>query len=235
MGSPHRPDWPARWPAHCAASSAPPASLQAYSKNGVAYQQGELIRFPDLVRTHERIEKHGHVGFDQGETARLLVAEMARGDGMITEEDLLLYQARERAPVCDTYRGYEMLNILEGYDLRALGHNSAQHVHYMAEAMRRALLDRARFLADPDFANMPVERLTSRQYAQQLRSGIDPHEASSSAPADVNLTPESLEPTHCSVVNHRTRWRDASRGRAAQGGWGIWSTSAAVRAWPTPS
>jgi gamma-glutamyltranspeptidase/glutathione hydrolase len=194
-----------------------PASVQAYSKNGVAYQEGEIIKLPDLARTLERVEKQGHDGFYKGETARLLAEEMKRGGGLITEEDLARYQAKERAPVRGTYRGYEivsmpppssggvalveMLNILEGYDLRALGHNSAQHVHYMAEAMRRAFLDRARHLADPDFANVPVDRLTSKQHAQQLRASIDPKKATPSAPADVNLASESLETTHYSVVD----------------------------------
>jgi gamma-glutamyltranspeptidase/glutathione hydrolase len=142
---------------------------------------------------------------------------MKRGGGLITEEDLARYQAKERAPVRGTYRGYdiismpppssggiamiEMLNILEGYDLKPLGHNSAQHVHYLAEAMRRAFLDRARFIADPDFARVPVERLTSKQYAQQLRSSINPNKATPSAPADITVANESMETTHYSVVD----------------------------------
>jgi gamma-glutamyltranspeptidase / glutathione hydrolase len=194
-----------------------PASVQAYSKNGTAYAEGELIRLPDLARTLERIEQQGRDGFYKGETARLLAEEMKRGGGLITEEDLARYQAKERTPVRGTYRGYdiismpppssggvamiEMLNILEGYDLRSLGHNSAQHVHYLTESMRRAFLDRARHLADPDFATVPVEKLTSKAYAQQLRSTIDPKKATPSAPADVAVASESMETTHYSVVD----------------------------------
>ncbi len=194
-----------------------PATLQNFTKNGVAYAEGEVIRFPDLARTLERIQKQGRDGFYKGETARLLAEEMVRGGGFITEEDLARYQAKERTPVRGTYRGYEiismpppssggvamieMLNILEGYDLRALGHNSTQHVHYLTEAMRRAFLDRARFLADPDFSQVPVDRLLSKDHAKQLRAGIDPQKASASAPADVNLASESLETTHYSVVD----------------------------------
>jgi gamma-glutamyltranspeptidase/glutathione hydrolase len=194
-----------------------PASLQAYSKNGTAYAEGELFRQPDLGRTLDRIGNQGRDGFYKGETARLLAEEMRRGGGMITEEDLARYQAKERTPVKGTYRGYEiismappssggiamveMLNILEGYDLRALGHNSTQHVHYLAEAMRRAFLDRARFLADPDFAQVPIARLTDKAYAAKLRATIDPKRASVSTPADAEVTTESMETTHYSVVD----------------------------------
>ncbi|MGH8432758.1 MAG: gamma-glutamyltransferase, partial [Solimonas sp.] len=194
-----------------------PASVQAYSKNGVAYAEGEVIRLPDLARTLERIEKQGRDGFYKGETARLLAEEMKRGGGLITEEDLARYQAKERAPVRGTYRGYdiismpppssggiamiEMLNVLEGYDLRSFGHNSAKHVHHVAEAMRRAFLDRARFVADPDFAQVPIDKLISKQYGQQLRATIDPTKATPSAPADVTLASESMETTHYSIVD----------------------------------
>ncbi|MEX2285065.1 MAG: gamma-glutamyltransferase [Gemmatimonadota bacterium] len=194
-----------------------PATVQAYTKNGVPYAEGETIRLPDLARTLERIETQGRDGFYKGETARLLAQEMKRGAGLITEEDLARYQARERAPVRGSYRGYdiismpppssggiamiEMFNILEGFDLKALGHNSVEHVHYMAEAMRRAFLDRARFVADPDFARVPVERLTSKDYARQLRISIDPLKATPSAPADVTVASESMETTHYSVVD----------------------------------
>jgi gamma-glutamyltranspeptidase/glutathione hydrolase len=194
-----------------------PASVQAYSKNGTPYQEGERMKLPDLARTLERIEMQGRDGFYRGETARLIAEEMRRGGGLITEEDLARYEAKERIPIRGTYRGYEiismpppssggvalvqMLNILEGFDLKAMGHNSAQHVHHLAEAMRRAFLDRARHLADPDFASVPIARLTDKQYAQQLRATIDPNRATPSAPADVNLASESMETTHYSVVD----------------------------------
>ena len=181
------------------------------------YVEGDTIRLPDLARTLERISAQGRAGFYQGETARLIAEEMQRGGGLITEEDLARYQAKERTPVRGTYRGYEiismpppssggialveMLNILEGYDLRALGHNSAQHVHYLTEAMRRAFLDRARFLADADFAQVPVDRLTSKAYAAELRKSIDPARATPSAPEDVAVAGESPETTHYSVVD----------------------------------
>ena len=194
-----------------------PASVAAYSKNGTPYAEGETIRLPDLARTLGRIRDRGAAGFYQGETADLLVAEMRRGGGIITAEDLRRYQAKERAPVRGTYRGYEvismpppssggiavieMLNVLEGWDLKALGHNSPQHIHYLAEAMRRAFLDRARFVADPDFADVPVERLLDKAHAAALRRTIDASRATPSEPIDVDVPGESLETTHYSVVD----------------------------------
>jgi gamma-glutamyltranspeptidase / glutathione hydrolase len=194
-----------------------PASMQAYTKNGTPYAEGEIMKQPDLANTLERISQQGRDGFYKGQTARLLAEEMKRGGGFITEEDLARYQAKERAPVKGTYRGYEiismpppssggvamieMLNILEGFDLKSMGHNSARHLHHLTEAMRRAYLDRAKFLADPDFAKIPVERLTSKPYAVQLRKTIDPQKASPSAPADVTVASESDQTTHYSVVD----------------------------------
>ena len=114
---------------------------------------------------------------------------IARG-GLITREDLKNYAAKKRTPVRGTYRGYdvismpppssggvaliEMLNMLEGYDLPAMGFGSANTVHLMAESMRRAFADRARYLGDPDFnPDMPLDRLTSKDYAADLRKTID--------------------------------------------------------------
>jgi gamma-glutamyltranspeptidase/glutathione hydrolase len=194
-----------------------PASLQTYSKGGVAYEEGETFRQPDLARTLERIRERGAAGFYLGETASLLAEEMRRGGGWITEEDLSRYQAKERAPVRGTYRGFdvismpppssggvaliEMLNVLEGYDVKALGHNSPQHLHLLAEAMRRAFRDRARFLADPDFADVPVERLTDKTYAARLRQSIDRARAGRSDPSDLQLADEGIETTHFSIVD----------------------------------
>ena len=194
-----------------------PASVQAFSKNGVPYEAGEIWRQPDLARTLARIRDQGRDGFYKGETARLLAEEMRRGGGLITEEDLALYEAKERTPIRGTYRGYEvismpppssggialiqMLNILEGYDLRSMGHNSPAYIHHVAEAMRRAFRDRARYVADTDFYEVPIERLTSKAYAAELRATIDPDRATPSQPADIAMAYESMETTHYSVVD----------------------------------
>lgn len=194
-----------------------PASMAAFSKDGEPYAVGETLIQSDLANTLERIMREGRDGFYRGETARLIAEEMERGGGMITEEDLARYEAKERVPVRGTYRGYdiismhppssggpaliEMLNILEGYDLAAMGHNSAAYIHHLTEAMRRAYRDRARWVADMDFVDVPLERMLSKEYAAELRQGIDPQRATPSSTSDVELPYESTETTHYSVVD----------------------------------
>ena len=195
-----------------------PASVAAFSKNGTPYAAGETLRQPDLARSLERIQREGRDGFYKGETAKLIAQEMQRGGGLITEDDLARYQAKERTPIKGTFRGYEitsmpppssggialvqMLNILEGYDLRAMGHNSDRYVHHLVEAMRRAYRDRARWVADSDFTDVPIARLTSKEYATTLRATIDPRKATPSAVEDiVQGGDESPETTHYSVVD----------------------------------
>ncbi|MFZ4427934.1 MAG: gamma-glutamyltransferase [Saprospiraceae bacterium] len=198
------------------------ATKKAFLKNGTdLYTPGELWKQPDLAESLKRIQKEGRDGFYKGKTARLLAEYMKKHGGMITEEDLARYEAVEQAPVRGTYRGYdvvampppssggvaiiEMLNILEGYDLKAIGHNSALYLHLLTEAMRRAFADRAEHIGDPAFnPNMPLERLTSKEYAKSLRNGIDLFKASPSDSArfgGVYLQQESEETTHFSVVD----------------------------------
>ena len=194
-----------------------PASVAKFSDGGAPFAAGHVWRQPDLARTLERIRVARRDGFYTGETASLLVAEMERGGGMISMEDLARYEPREMTPVTGTYRGYqiismpppssggvamvEMLNILEGFDLRSMGHNTAPYIHHLTEAMRRAYRDRAQFVADPEFADVPVARLTSRQHADSLRRTIDPNRASVSSPSDLTMPAESDQTTHYSVVD----------------------------------
>ena len=196
-----------------------PATHAQFSKDGEPYQPGEILVQSDLAATLERIRDEGRDGFYTGTTARLLAEEMERGGGWITEEDLARYQAREREPVRGTYRGYDiismpppssggtalvqMLNVLEGYDVAAMGAGSPEYAHHLIEAMRRAFRDRAMFLADPDFADVPVARLTSKEYADELRPTILADAASVSDPGDVETAAswESMETTHYSVVD----------------------------------
>ena len=193
------------------------ATVSAFTKGGAPYQVGESWSQPDLARSLERIRDDRRDGFYQGETASLIAAEMRRGGGLITLEDLSRYQARERATIQGTYRGYDvismpppssggvaivtMLNILEAYDLLGMGHNSAEYIHHLAEAMRRAYRDRAQFLADADFSDVPVQRLTSKEHATWLRRNIDSERASVSHSTDIEMPPESPETTHYSVVD----------------------------------
>ena len=195
-----------------------PASLAAFSNRGEPFEPGERLLQPDLADTLERIAEQGPHGFYRGTTAALIAREMEAHGGLITEADLAAYEARVREPVRGTYRGYEviampppssggvtlvqMLNVLEGYDLRAAGPGSARNVHRMAEAMRRGFADRARHLGDPDFnPAMPVARLTSKSYAATLRASIAPDRASESGPETFEWPAEGRETTHVSVVD----------------------------------
>lgn len=188
--------------------------------DGLPFAAGQTWKQADLARTLQRIQQHGRDGFYRGPTARQLAAEMKRHGGLITELDLANYRARERAPILGNYRGWEvismpppssggtalveMLNVLERHDLRSLGHNSAAYVHLLAETMRRAFADRARFLGDPE-ANpglgAQVSRLTSKQHAARIDRSIRPDRASVSDPLQIAEAYESPETTHYSVID----------------------------------
>ena len=195
-----------------------PASLAQFSKNGQPYQAGDTLKQPDLARTLQRIADQGPAGFYEGETAELLEKEMKANGGLITRADLKAYQARKRDVVRGTYRGHEiigmappssggigvisMLNILEGYDLKANGYGSAKNMHLITESMRRAFADRAQYIGDPDFVtNIPVDRLISKEYGETLRKTISPTKASKSSPTTFTWPTESQETTHFSVVD----------------------------------
>ncbi len=177
-----------------------PASFRQFSRDGVPYEPGDTLRQPDLARTLQRIAEKGPAGFYEGETASLIVKEMAAGGGLITADDLKAYRAVERTALRGSYRGteviamppptsggtvlIEMLNVLEGYDLGELGFGSAASLHLMAESMRRAYADRAQYLGDPDFnREMPLPKLVSKEYAAALRRTINRNAASRSTPA----------------------------------------------------
>jgi gamma-glutamyltranspeptidase/glutathione hydrolase len=195
-----------------------PATLAQFSKNGQPYQAGETLKQADLARSLLRIAEQGPAGFYEGETALLIEQDMKANGGLITREDLKAYQAKKRDVIKGSYRGYdiigmappssggvalvEMLNMLEGYDLKANGYGSATNQHLITEAMRRAFADRAQHLGDPDFvSDMPIARLTSKDYAANLRKTINPAKASKSTPTSFTWPAESLETTHLSVVD----------------------------------
>jgi gamma-glutamyltranspeptidase/glutathione hydrolase len=194
-----------------------PASIQKFTDGGTPMEAGQLWRQPDLAAALQRIAEQGPDGFYKGRTADLIVAEMQRGGGIITHEDLAGYKPVRRAPIRGTYRGYEilsmpppssggvtliqMLNILEGFDIAASGFGSADTLHLMTESMRRAYADRARHLGDPDFVEMPLERLASKEYADEQRKSIREFVASGSSPDSFTWPAESTETTHFSVVD----------------------------------
>jgi gamma-glutamyltranspeptidase / glutathione hydrolase len=192
-----------------------PASRAQFLVNDSAPPPGTLWRQPDLARTLRLISDSGPDVFYRGQIADLIVAEMQRGGGLITKEDLARYQAKWRLPVQLSYRGYtiysmpppssggvtmgELLNILEGFDsLPRFG--TPQYVHVVAEAMRRAFIDRNRYLGDPDFVQMPLDRLLSKEYAATLRAQIDPQHATPTPPA-TSGGGEPMHTTHYSIVD----------------------------------
>jgi len=198
-----------------------PASAQVFlNADGSNYQPGDTWRQPDLAATLQRIRDRGRDGFYRGRTADLVHDFMAANGGIITREDLAAYEAKERAPIRGTYRGYEivsmpppssggvvlvqMLNILEGYDLGAIGLNSGLYLHLLTESMRRAYADRANYLGDPDFnEELPIEMLTSKEHAASQRATIMLHTKSPSDPARFGEIYESPQTTHFSVVDGR--------------------------------
>jgi gamma-glutamyltranspeptidase/glutathione hydrolase len=196
-----------------------PETKRIYLKDGKFYNEGELFRQPELAATFGRLQKSGPNEFYEGATARLIVDDMKRHNGLITMDDMHGYVAKEREPLRGTYRGYEiismpppssggavlleMLNILEGYDLNKMEFASSDRYHLMTEAMRRAFADRAEYMGDADFVKVPVAGLVDKAYAGKLRGTIDPQHASSSeqVKAGKPLGYESEETTHFTVVD----------------------------------
>ena len=192
-----------------------PASLAQFLPGGEAPKPGTTFKQPDLATTLQVIQDSGAASFYRGHIADLIVAEMGRGGGIITREDLAGYRPVWRDPIAIKYRGYtvysmppsssggvtmaEALNILEGYDPLP-EFNSAGYVHLVAEAMRRAFMDRNQYLGDPAFVQMPLDRLLSKKYAAGLREQIDPERATPT-PAFVSGAHEGASTTHYSVVD----------------------------------
>ena len=197
-----------------------PASTAKFAKaDGSAFEPGELFRQPDLAATLARIAEHGRDGFYLGETADLIVAEMARGGGLISHDDLKGYRSVWREPVRGSYRGFDivsmpppssggillvqMLNMLETQDLRRLGVGTPATVHLMIEAERRAYADRAEHLGDADFYDVPATMLTDKAYAIRRLADFDANAASRSEDvgAGERWPEESPETTHASIID----------------------------------
>lgn len=187
--------------------------------DGTPWKKGETLVQTDLANSLSMIAADGPAAFYQGKIADEIANEMAKNSGLITKQDLAAYKAVERAPVSGTYKGYEIysmpapssggihivqiLNILENFDLKSMGQNSADAIHVMSEAMKYAYADRSEYLGDPDFVKVPVSALTSKKYAKQLASQIHLDKATPSS----TIKPGKLEPyesdqtTHYSVVD----------------------------------
>jgi gamma-glutamyltranspeptidase / glutathione hydrolase len=193
-------------------------SRRIFLRNGKYYEEGEVFIQPDLAKTLGRIQKFGAKDFYEGQTAKLIADDMKAHNGLMTLDDLRGYKPVERVPLTNTYRGYpvismpppssggiamfQVLNILEAYDIRGMGYNSAAKYHVLTEAMRRAFADRSEFLGDPDFVKVPVSQLIDKKYADVLRSTIDLTKASKSA--DIKHgepTKEPTETTHFTIAD----------------------------------
>ena len=194
------------------------ASMAKFSREGAPYAAGEVFRQPALARTLEQIAEFGKAGFYEGETADLLVAEMERGGGLITHDDLASYESVWREPIHGVYRGYEiwsmpppssgglllvqMLNMLEPFDLAGMGYGSAARTHVMVEAERRAYADRAIHLGDSDFYPVPFQMLTDRDYAASRMENFDPKQATRSSEIAAGAWPEeNPDTTHLSTMD----------------------------------
>ncbi|HTZ88705.1 MAG TPA: gamma-glutamyltransferase [Alloacidobacterium sp.] len=205
-----------------------PESEHIFQRDGNYYQAGDTFKEPELAETLRRIAKNPE-DFYHGEIAKQLAADVQKGGGLITEKDLASYEVKEREPLTGTYKDYtivaapppssggvaliEALNILEGYNLARLGDRTPPEMHVIVEAYRRAYMDRADYLGDPDYVKVPIEQLMDKKYAAAWRASIEQDQATASAslkrPADFLPPPptmadvrhESTQTTHYSVLD----------------------------------
>lgn len=185
----------------------------------ISWQEGDTLIQTDLANTLKRIKEKGAAGFYEGETARLIVEEMKRGNGIISYEDLKNYTAKPREPHTFDYKGYkvigmpmpssgglllhQMMRMIENKNIASMGFHSTQAVQLMVEAERRAYADRAEYMGDADFYKVPVDRLTSDAYLQERMKTYDPAKATPSHVVKEysSQAAESEETTHLSVID----------------------------------
>jgi gamma-glutamyltranspeptidase/glutathione hydrolase len=194
-----------------------PETRRIYQRDGKFYEMGDAFVQPELAAVLARIKANPR-DFYEGETARLIAADMMANGGLITMEDLRTYEPTIRQPLRGTYRGHEiltmpppssggialieMLHMLEPYDLQSMGWHSSQYVHTLVEVMRRAFADRATYLGDTDFVQVPVAGLLSRDYAKMRAKDItDKATPSKDVRGGGPAAYESPETTHYSIVD----------------------------------
>ncbi len=195
------------------------ARAEFFKPDGASYKPGEHFQRKNLARTLKEISKKGRDGFYKGWVSEALVAEMPKFGGLISHADLEAYKVVERAPLRGTYRGYDivtmpppssggvhliqMLNMLETRAPHQGQSDDAEHLHFLAETMRLAYADRAEHLGDPDFVDVPVAGLTSKDYARSLAAKINPKQAMDSARIGAGdpYPYESADTTHFSVID----------------------------------
>jgi len=196
----------------------PEAAKIFLRKDGSPLQPGDLLVQTDLSNTLEAIAKQGPSAFYLGKIPQAVEDAAKKGGGILTAADFASYKVTESAPITCSYRGYkfvsapppssggvtlcETLNIVEGYDLKSMGFNSAAAIHTMTEAMRHAYMDRNTYLGDPAFIKNPVDRLVSKSYAEQIRKQIVANKATPSENVQPGMEPhEKPETTHYSIVD----------------------------------
>ncbi|MCE9946558.1 MULTISPECIES: gamma-glutamyltransferase [Hafnia] len=197
----------------------PEAARIFLRKDGEPFQPGDRLIQTDLANTLEAIAQNGPDAFYHGKIPQAVETAAKKGGGILTAQDFANYRIAETAPITCSYRGYEfvsapppssggvtlceILNVLEGYDLKTSGFNSAQTIHTMTEAMRHAYMDRNTFLGDPAFVKNPTEKLLSKEYAVEIRKQIQPETATPSSKVQPGMEPhEKPETTHYSIVDH---------------------------------
>jgi gamma-glutamyltranspeptidase/glutathione hydrolase len=193
-----------------------PSSAKIFLPGGQAPRPGEIFRQPDLARTLKEVAAHGPDVFYRGDIADRIDRFYREHDGVLRKDDLETYKELWFKPISTTYRGYtfytqpptssaiavlEQLNLLEGYQLKPMGHNSSEYLHLIGEVMRLAIADRNRYVGDPDFVHVPVEKLLSKEYAQQRRALIHLDSTMPIATAGDFGQPGESHTTHMNVVD----------------------------------
>ena len=197
-----------------------PETKKIFQKHYPNFKDKLLIQ-KDLANTLKIIASKGREGFYEGQIAKKIASEMKKNNGLITEDDLKKYNPIWRKPLISNYRDtqivtmgppssgglhvIQMLNIVENYDLKNIGHNSTNYINLLAEVMKYAYSDRSKYLGDPDFYDVPVEKIISKEYAAEINNNID---IGQSTPVDdiypgKFLDKESHETTHFSVVDEK--------------------------------
>ena len=193
-----------------------PATAAIYLNGGLPYQIGETVKNPDLAKTLELIRDEGEDAFYKGPIAEAMIKAVQDAGGRMTQEDLDKYEISVREPITGTYRGYdiisapppssggthiiEMLNIMENFDVASMEVNSAEYLHMLSEVYKMAFADRAKYMGDPAFLDLPINGLTSKEYAKELYGTIDMTKAQEYKEGDP-WPYESDQTTHYSIID----------------------------------
>jgi gamma-glutamyltranspeptidase/glutathione hydrolase len=196
-----------------------PETSKIFLRNGKTLNEGDILIQPDLAATLKRLQDQGPREFYEGETARLIVEEMKKGNGLITLEDLREYRPVIRKPLIGMYKGHtlltapppssggiallQILKMLESYDLKSVGFQSSDEIHLLVETMKRAFADRARYSGDPQFTSIPTDHLLSQEHIQELTSSIRMDRATPSKEVKdpVVVSKLSGDTTHISIMD----------------------------------